>query len=306
MAENTSIEWCHHSFSPWWGCCRVSPGCERCYAETLAVVRRKLPVFGPPKTTRRKLMSDSYWKNPARWNRKAGKEETRFRVFPSMCDPFEIHPDVVEARARLWETIRDTPNLDWLLLTKRPENVLDLVPDVWKDGLPGNVWVGISAENQEWYERRIGHLARIPARLRFVSAEPLLGEIDFGFLGTVPADWGVGYRPVADIVDMVIFGGESNSGARECNLDWIRSGLRQCREAGVAPFVKQMGLNPVEPRSSYAARVPIAVECEHGFDVCPRCDSGTVEVPISDRKGGKIEEFPEDLRVREFPEGVAA
>lgn len=296
MAENTGIEWATHSWNPWWGCQRVSPGCERCYAETLAVVRRKLPIWGPPKTTERKPMSEDYWKQPLRWERAAARTGERPRVFPSMCDPFEDHYQVVPWRARFFELIEATPHVYWLLLTKRPENVLAFAPASWRPRFPSNVWVGTSAEDQEWYERRIGHLARIPADVRFVSAEPLLGPIDFGFLGTVPADWGVGYRPVGDIVSWVIFGGESGTNARRLNVEWIRDGVRQAKEAGVAAFVKQLGARPYSVADRISNR-------KLGFPEGTKKPDGFYR-HLNDAKGGDPSEWPADLRVREFPDDV--
>ena len=282
--KNSGIQWTTHTFNPWWGCQRVSPGCEHCYAETLAVTRRKLPVWGPPKTTDRKVTGEGYWQEPKRWNRAAAKSGERPRVFPSMCDPFEEHPQLVLPRRAFFRLIEETPNLWWLLLTKRPENVMGMVPEGWRGKLPENVAVGISAETQEWYERRLSHLARIPARMRFVSAEPLLGPIDFGLLGAVPADWGVGFLPAHSFVDWIIFGGESGHGARPCNVAWIRHGVRQCREASVAPFVKQLGAQPVRPPDGQYFGPAHAL------------------MSLRDPKGGDPSEWPKDLVVREFPE----
>lgn len=312
MAENTGIQWATHTFNPWWGCMRVSPGCEKCYAETLSN-RRGLPVWGPPKNTERKAMSEGYWREPLKWQRRAEQTGFRPRVFPSMCDPFEDHWQVVPWRRRFLELVEATPAIDWLLLTKRPENVMGMVPQGWRTRLPSNVWIGMSAENQEWYERRIGHLCRIPATIRFISAEPLLGPIDFGFLGTVPADWGVGYTPVGSLVDWVIFGGESGPGARGCDVAWVRHGVTQCAEAGVAPFVKQLGADPYfvalrddHPDAPLAARSgnwPVELDWKTDPKY-PRGSAGPVK--LRDRKGGDEMEWPPDLRVRQFPEGVQA
>lgn len=298
MAENTGIQWCTHTFNPWWGCQVVSPGCDHCYARDLAVKRRKLPVWGDPAKSDRKEMSESYWKHPAKWERKAIETGERPRVFPSMCDPFERHPKLDPIRARFFETIEATPHVDWLLLTKRPENALDLVPESWKTRFPDNAWFGFSAETQETYEARLGHAARVRAPVRFVSAEPLLEEIDFAFFGTCPADWGVGYTPVGWIIDWVIFGGESGPHARPCALEWIRSGVEQCRAHDVVPFVKQVGARP------YYAPEPVSAEAADRFiyEQGHEYDPDPTWLKLADRKGGRIDEWPEDLRVREFPE----
>jgi protein gp37 len=171
----SKIEWTDYTFNPWWGCARVSPACRSCYADTLAtryghdqLWRRKGP---------RRLMSDTHWKQPLKWNRDAERDGTPKRVFcASMADVFEDHPDVAESRQRLWDLINATPWLHWQLLTKRPENVAAMAP--WGNDWPDHVWLGTSVENQRWAETRIPHLLAIPAKTRFLSCEPLLGPVD--------------------------------------------------------------------------------------------------------------------------------
>lgn len=171
----SKIEWTDYTYNPWWGCARVSPACRSCYADTLAtryghdqLWRRKGP---------RRMMSDAHWKQPLKWNRDAERDGTPKRVFcASMADVFEDHPDVVEARKRLWDLIDATPWLHWQLLTKRPENVASMAP--WGADWPENVWLGTSVENQRWAETRIPHLLAAPAKTRFLSCEPLLSELD--------------------------------------------------------------------------------------------------------------------------------
>ena len=120
MSERTAIGWCDHTFNPWWGCQRVSDGCARCYAEAMAK-RTGNPVWGPGA---RRFFGEKHWQEPVRWNAAAERLSVRRRVFcGSMCDVFEDRPDLVEPRGRLWRLIRATPHLDWLLLTKRPENI---------------------------------------------------------------------------------------------------------------------------------------------------------------------------------------
>lgn len=182
MSTGTKIEWAHHTFNPWWGCARVSPGCVHCYADTLAsrwgheLWRR----HGP-----RRAMAAQYWRQPLTWNRKAADADGPVRVFcASMADVFEAHPEPdVRAfqgkeRARLWDLIDATPNLTWMLLTKRPENVAGMVP--WGNDWPGTVWLGVSTEDQRRADERVPVLLTIPAAVRFVSAEPLLGPVDLG------------------------------------------------------------------------------------------------------------------------------
>lgn len=262
MGEVSAIAWTDATFNPWWGCARVSPGCENCYAEELATTRRKLNVWGVD--AERKPMSEAYWREPLKWNRKAEAEGVRRRVFcASMADVFERPPvrntqanDVqTSARGRLWLLIATTPWLDWLLLTKRPENVASLVPWVnW----PANVWLGVTAEDQRRADERVPILLSIPARVRFVSHEPAIEAVDF-------SRWMPG-------IDWVITGGESGPGARGYNPTWAKDVIAQCRRGGAAPFVKQLGANVL--------------------------DFGGA---IKDRKGGDPNEWPEELRVQEFP-----
>jgi protein gp37 len=142
-----------------------------------------------------------------------------------MADAFELRPDLDLWRSKLWELIKITPNLDWLLLTKRPENVQAMVP--WASSWPSNVWLGATVENQEWAERRITHLLKIPARIRFLSCEPLLGPIDLSC-------W-------LDRVHWVIVGGESGPCARPIDPEWISAILQQTKDANSAFHFKQWG-----------------------------------------------------------------
>lgn len=228
MSERTGIEWCDHTFNIAWGCFKVSPGCAHCYAETLSE-RLGNDVWGPPASTTRKTFGEKHWNDPVRWNRAAEKAGRRARVFcSSMCDVFEDHPTIDAERARLWPLIRATPHLDWLLLTKRPERIAANLPGDWGNGYP-NVWLGTSAEGDD-YRDRIGHLVKLPARIRFVSAEPLLAPLTLD--------------EYADDLDWVIVGGESGKQARPMQDDWARSLRDECRRARVAFFLKQLGGHP--------------------------------------------------------------
>ena len=134
MGENSGIEWTHHTFNPWWGCIKVSDGCKHCYAETLSE-RFSKNIWGPAATTDRRTFGEKHWNDPLRWNRKAEQEGIRYRVFcGSMCDWAEDHPVAEQERLKLWPLIQQTPRLDWLLLTKRPERIGDLLPDDWGEG----------------------------------------------------------------------------------------------------------------------------------------------------------------------------
>lgn len=242
MGETTGIAWTDHTFNPWMGCTRVSPGCENCYAEKFVTGRMGLPVWGVD--AERKEMSDAYWKQPARWNKAAAAAGERRRVFcASMADVFEVAPDrnfaakevMRVGRLSLWPLIEETPHLDWLLLTKRPQNVAKLVPPDWMaGGFPPNVWLGVTAENQEHYEKRWPILANLPAQVRFISHEPALGplEIKPGMSeGLLFPDW-------------VITGGESGPGARPYDARWARDLISTTRGSGTKVFVKQLGARP--------------------------------------------------------------
>lgn len=232
MGEATGVEWADHTFNPWWGCSRVSPACRFCYADrdasrwTPGLWRR----HGP-----RRLMSESTWREPYRWNRAAEKADTRARVFcASMADVFEDHPGVVGARERLWRVVEDTPWLTWMLLTKRPQNVAGMVP--WPaGGWPGNVWLGVSAETQRFAVERIPPLVatRGPAK-RFLSCEPLLGSLTLRpWLST----------PLTPGVDWVITGGESGHqrGVRMTHPGWFTAVRDQVVAGEVPLFHKQNG-----------------------------------------------------------------
>lgn len=178
MSAHTKIAWAHHTFNPWWGCQRVSAACEYCYAETFAK-RLGYAVWGPPATTPRRMASAQYWQAPYTWNAAAQRAGERHRVFcASMADVFEDHPDVAEARAQLWQTIDATPFLDWLLLTKRPENLVRFLPPTGTGRLRRNVWLGTTVEHQAAAAARIPHLLVAPAVVHFLSCEPLLGPLD--------------------------------------------------------------------------------------------------------------------------------
>jgi protein gp37 len=229
MAKNSAIEWTHHTFNPWWGCVRVSLGCKNCYAEAWAK-RVGLEVWG--RGASRRFFSDAHWKEPLRWNEEAKRYRTRRRVFcASMADVFEKRLELDLWRDRLWTVIQETPWLDWLLLTKRPERVGESVP--WGDLWPRNVWLGTTAENQRCAEKRVPLLLSYPAVVRFVSAEPLVGPLDL-------TRWLVCDRNERR-VDWVIAGGESGARARPMNPDWARHLRDQCGASGVPFHFKQWG-----------------------------------------------------------------
>ena len=239
--ENSNIEWTDHTFNPWMGCTKLSQGCANCYAETLMDKRYGKVKWGPQ--GQRVRTSAANWRKPLAWNKAAGKAGKRARVFcASLADVFEDKADQLEEmdkwRAELFQLIQDTENLDWLILTKRPENVMGMVDAPWYYALP-NVWIGTSVENQEQANKRIPELLKIPAAVRFLSMEPLLGAVDLENLAYEAA--GPAWAGYNLLIDWVIVGGESGPDARPMHPDWARSIRDQCQEAGVPFFFKQCG-----------------------------------------------------------------
>lgn len=234
----TSIEWCDFTFNPWRGCTKVSAGCAHCYAEKQA--KRNpgvLGVWGDDGT--RVIASKSYWRQPLAWDRAAMKAGERHRVFcASMADVFEERPELAEPRYHLFDLIDTTPNLDWLLLTKRPQNIRKMWPGgcFTDEGRTirlkhrSNVWLGTSVENQPTADERIPHLFACHelSPVLFLSMEPLLGPV---------AAW-PGLR---QYLRWAIVGGESGDGARPLNPDWARSIRDQCIAQRVPFFFKQWG-----------------------------------------------------------------
>ena len=282
MSEQTKIQWADHTFNPWIGCTKVSTGCANCYAEVSTPSRTKGIVWGNDRP--RHHTAELTWGQPKAWDHFAAKSGTRPRVFPSLCDPFDDEVPI-EWLLDFLELVQATPHLDWLLLTKRPQDIARRVreatlftyPKYWtfRDNFP-HVWLGVSAESQEWLDRRAAALFDVPAAHYFLSAEPLLGGIDLAKWFRLPqpttmdspAHMSTGF-------DWVIVGGES-IGGRPCNMKWIRNVIAQGRKSGVPVFVKQLGSNPI---------------------VTP----GPITIPCTHPKGGDMTEWPNDLRVREFP-----
>ncbi len=225
MARFSNIEWTDHTFNPWWGCTKISAACDNCYAETWA---RRMGFDIWTRGKPRRFLSDAYWQQPHQWNDRAASDGQRARVFcASMADVFEWRGGLRPWRERLWRIIDETPNLDWLLLTKRPHLAVRLSP--WGEGWPDNVWVGTTVEDQRWAEKRLPKLAEIPATVRFLSCEPLLGPVELG-------SWLAGGD-----VHWVIAGGESGPHARPTDPLWFLDLLNQCRRHGIPFHFKQWG-----------------------------------------------------------------
>lgn len=314
----TKIEWCDETFNPWWGCERVSPGCAHCYAATFS--RRlgmdhlwpRRPSVSNGQIHSFRFFDDKHWTEPLKWARTLpAKFGRRPRVFcASMADVFEERDELRGPRFRLLSLIYDTPELDWLVLTKRPEFARDFLRKThshakpWDTPLPANLWIGASIETaRQTYRADV--LREIPATIRFISAEPLLGSLcdvpsrarPNGELGTpreLTASRPDSLQEAADASDRardrapldltgigwLIIGGESGQGARPFHLEHARE-LLSARSARVwrnppAVFVKQLGSRPV---------------------------GGIMDgqLALRDAKGGDVEEWPRDLRIREWP-----
>jgi protein gp37 len=293
MSDKTGIEWTNATWNPIRGCSRVSIGCTNCYAESVAY---RFSGVGKPYEGLMRIGADGIrrreWNGQIRFVEKHLLDPLKWkeprRIFVnSMSDLYhENCPD--RWRDPIYAVMAQTPEHTYQILTKRPERrreylssefLEDRIDDAGVQGfgwchanaqkrlpLP-NVWEGVSVENCAT-KHRIDTLRQTPAALRFLSLEPLLedlGELDLSGIG-----W-------------VIVGGESGPGARPCDVDWIRSIVQQCKVANLPVFVKQLGAKPYQGRDAEGVFVP------------------DYEYFLQDRKGGDIEEFPEDLRVREFP-----
>ncbi len=210
MGTNSKIEWTDHTWNPWQGCLKVSPGCKQCYMyrdkkrygqDPMVVVRSKAPTFRKPLT----------WKRPA-------------RVFTCSWSDFFIDqadPWIGDA----WDIIRQTPHLTYQILTKRPENIKDMLPGDWGPGWR-NVWLGVSVESNQ-YLARVDTLSKIPAHIKFVSYEPALEYVDFS--------------PYSSIINWLISGGESGPHSRPASNIWFRQVRDDCTRNNIAFFHKQKG-----------------------------------------------------------------
>jgi protein gp37 len=280
----SKIEWTDYTFNPWIGCTKVSAGCKNCYAERENKYRKWTDGWGPGAP--RKRTSPANWKMPILWDMTrwficpecgwrgpegdaalnnfgmprcpkcdCGNEleETRARVFcASLADVFDEEvPD--EWRDDLRRLMHSTPNLDWLILTKRVEKMVDYFEQEPFFFMGSNLWMGVSIENQITADYRIPYLFRVSAEKRFVSYEPALGPVTFD-LTIKDGNGAYGYQALTGRhfpfttepryghhLDWIIMGGESGPGARPMDPDWARSVLDQCQAAGVPFFLKQWG-----------------------------------------------------------------
>lgn len=272
MSANSKIEWCDHTFNPWIGCTKVSPGCDHCYAEAHnARFDGGVAVNWGPGAPRRRT-SPATWSKPLAWDRAHAKffakHGRRQRVFcASLADVFDNEVPS-EWRDDLATLIAHTPDLDWLLLTKRIGNAGAMLGDIFLDGPPDNLWLGATIVTQEEADRDIPKLLAVPAAKRFLSIEPLLGPVDLTMhLWGRPkpcddcpkdGDCECGYARRGTVfddpaLDWVIVGGESGPKARPMHPDWARSLREQCAAAGVPFLFKQWGewMPPESRTTSY-------------------------------------------------------
>lgn len=290
MAENTKIQWATHTMNFWTGCQEVSAACENCYARDQWAARAGRDFHERIQTTaanRRK---------PFKWNNEARENGVRAQVFTNSLADFFDNQAPQEWRDDACETMLHCLALDWLALTKRPQNALKMVPAHWLEYWPAHVWIGASAGDRTEFDRNVRHLRAVPAAIRFLSLEPLLE--DLGEIDLTGIHW-------------VIVGGESAAWAkaRPCWVPSVRSVVHQCKRQCVPVFVKQLGTN-VQDRN------------DAGFDGCgptewPDMDPFDIDtepgpyrqdyqgapcrIRLRDKKGGNPSEWPEDLRVRQTP-----
>jgi protein gp37 len=212
MAEKTTISWTEHTWNPWVGCTKISPGCKNCY-----MFRDRERFHLDP----RQAVRTKTWKDPQRWQKAAEAAGRQEQVFTcSWSDWF--HQDADDWRPEAWEVVRHCPNLIFQILTKRPERIREHLPGDWGAGYP-NVWLGVSIESNA-YTWRADLLREVDASVRFISAEPLLEPLD---------------KLSLDGIDWLIVGGESGDDFRPMDHQWARDLLAKARLAGTAFYFKQ-------------------------------------------------------------------
>lgn len=239
MSETTGISWTDSTFNPWWGCTKVSAGCDHCYAETFDK-RTGGDHWG--KGAERRVFADKHWNEPLKWNRDAvGKTH---RVFcASMADVMDDEAPAGQ-RERLWELIDSTPYLTWQLLTKRPHRFSRYLPYRFAHK---NVWLGCTAENQEMYDVRWPLLRQASLEYdltSFISYEPAIGSVSMHDCADRHPEWKANEFP-----GWLIFGGETGAGRREMQAQWAESIAKECLDNGTAFFMKQMSaVNPTKAK----------------------------------------------------------
>lgn len=255
MSQKTNIQWTDATVNFWTGCKKVSAGCKYCY-----MYRDKERYGKDPSEV--VLVSDKTIMGTLR------KLTIPSKIFTCSWSDFFIE-EADRWRDKAWKIIKDHPQHQWQILTKRPERIRQCLPDDWGDGYE-NVWLGVTVENQLSANDRIWQLIDAPAKVKFISVEPLLEEVDLWLDKCLTGNL------LEDKIDWVIVGGESGNDAgkylyRPCKVEWMELIVQQCDSANIPVFVKQMGTHLAK------------------------------ELNMSDRHGGKIEEFPERLKIRQFP-----
>jgi protein gp37 len=287
----TGIQWTDAVWNPTTGCTRVSPGCKNCYAFALHDMRHEAFKAGKKVPAQYAKPFKELQLLPDRLDTPLGWKKPRRVFVNSMSDLF--HEDVpFEFIEKVHETIRECERHTFQILTKRPQRMLDYW--TWRQEEyfgrskisrpPPNAWYGVSVEDQKRADERIPLLLRAPAAVRFLSCEPLLEAVDLDLERYESPGW-FEYRN--RLIDWAIVGGESGPGSRRLNVEWIRSLVNQCAAAGVACFVKQLG-------TGYSLHTDLGRGFHHA--------DGEERFIVKDRHGGDPDEWPEDLRVREFPE----
>ena len=287
MGSNSSIEWTKHTWNPWVGCFKVSPGCKNCY-----MYREQNHYGNDPKEIRR--TKPATFTKPLFW-----AEKDPGLVFTSSWTDFFLPEADPQWRADAWDIIRNTPQNTYQILTKRIENVPEMLPDDWGQGWP-HVWLGVSVENQEMADLRIPQLIRIPARIRFLSIEPLIAPVDLhiawlNYNATVPGD-----NSLWDGVDWVIVGGESGlaAHARPMHPKWASAIQHQCELFQLPFFFKQWGQwapGPVtkpDGRSRVLFRDGIFTDVNWATDG-RSLSHGTAMAPVGKKKAGAILNYRE-------------
>ena len=233
MGAVTKIAWCDHTFNPWWGFTQVSPLCDHCYAMMLDVRWFGRAHWGAGAS--RRYFVDAHWRHPLKWDRSAAVDGRRHRVFcASMADVFDNEVDQA-LRDRLWSLVRRTPNLDWIVLTKRIGNAPEMLPGDWGTGYR-NVWL-LASVDQAGLDRDLPKLLAVPAVVHGVSIEPQLAPVRLG-----------GF---ARQLQWVINGGESGAGARPFHLEWARFLVAECLTAGTAIFVQSSAASRSKPAGAF-------------------------------------------------------
>lgn len=259
MATDSKIQWTDHTVNFWTGCKKVSPGCKFCY------MFRDQERYGKEPTDVLQVAQKTI-------NKVLKAAKPGDKIFTCSWSDFFIE-EADQWRDWAWQIIRENPHLNWQILTKRPERIMDNLPPDWGQGWD-HVWLGVSAENQDLYQLRMLILSMIPAKIRFVSIEPILGPINLHPWISLTREHRSGNPGSA--IDWVIVGGESGNDNgkwkyRAADLDWFNDIVKQLQFYKVPVFVKQMGTHIAK------------------------------EYKMFDRNGGDIAEFPEAIQVRQFP-----